>query len=133
MSTRLAMILELQGVPQAPLARAVADGHFGMLGSDHSADSVSRYKLDVLPEPYLICVSANQGPDQTTCARYMREWCLLGIVHGRAEHVDDYKAIARLVPPHRRVLLVETTASHAAAWVWFLSEKPSRNFMAGES
>lgn len=133
MSTRLAIILELQGVAQAPLVRAVGDGHFGMLGSDHSTDNVSRHKLDVLPEPYLVCVSANQGPEQTACARYMREWSYFSVVHARAEHVDDYKAIARLVPLYRRVLLVETLPAHAAAWLAFLSGKPSENFLEARS
>ena len=133
MSTRLAMILEVQGVAQAPLARAVGDGFFGMLGSDHSQDSISKYRLAALPEPYLVCVSANQGPEQTACARYMRDWCAFGVVHARDEHVDDYKAIARLVPLHRRVLLVETTPTHAAAWLAFLTGKPSLNFLEARS
>ena len=124
--------LRLRGVPQAPLSTAVESGCFGMSCSDHEQDSFTWTRLHELPRPWLITVVANQLPGRTASAVNLRRWAAYTIVHAVEPITAHYTEIAALVPVHERLLLVETTASHAAAWVWFLSEKPSRNFMAGE-
>ncbi len=125
----LAWRLELHRVPQAPLARAVADGRFGMTGSDHPSDNLSRHKLALLPEPYLLVIAANEGADRTACARYMREWARYAIVLDAEEPRETYERIAALVPKHSKVLLVEAVPACAASWLSFLDCLPGGEFV----
>ena len=125
----LARRLEWHRVPQAPLAQAVADGRFGMIGSDHPSDNLSRHKLAALPGPYLLVVAANEGADRTACARYMREWARFAIVLDAEEPRAVYERIAALVPKHRKVLLVETVPASAASWLTFLACLPGGEFV----
>lgn len=131
MTARLAFTLELHRVAQAPLARAVANNRFGMLASDNARDNLSRSRLNALPKPYLVVVVANQTPQETSCARYLREWSSFAIVQAGIERIEDYRAIATIVPDHGRVLLIETLPHLAGDWLAFLDCRPRMDLATG--
>lgn len=124
MSERLARTLEMHRVPQAPLVRAVANGQFGMLGSDHPRDSFSRAKLAALPDPHVIVLAANFQPRDIACARYLLDWSRFVVIQAGDERREDYERVARMVPNYRRVLLIETLPHLAARWIRVAEHKP---------
>lgn len=120
----LAAKLTADGIAQAVLLEAVALGRFGLIGIDDPDDRLTAATLKALGEPYLVTIAANYGPGRTRCAPVVRSWARFSVVHAVVEHETEYRIIAQLAELHGRVLLIETTASLAAAWLTFLRDGP---------
>lgn len=122
-------VLASRDIPQAPLAKAVAERRFTLHGVDDPTAVVTPWQLSAFREPHLIAMVANERPDVTGSAINVRNWCRFAIVHARRERRDDYEVMVDLVLQHRRVVLVETVPALADRWVRFFANVPARSFL----
>ena len=131
--------LALIGAPQAPLYAAAAASQIALIviaapDAAWPADTIAR-----LTRPTVVVLSGDPGwgeptfgPGRWRCAKKLRTWAGMAVIHGAAGEADHYRQAVLCTALIGHVAFIETTSSLAQTWNAFMAPVPRIGFLPSE-
>ena len=122
-----------------PLYAAAAAGQIALIVVETPEAAWPTDTIARLQHPAVVLLSGDPGwgeptfgPGRWRCAKKLRAWASMAIVHGAAGEASHYHQAVLYAALLGRLALIETTSSLVHAWDAFLEPVPRMGFLPSE-